>query len=325
MKGLHGEAARQAIAYDVELVLAGLGLPGVQRSQGGERRRAATAYGPVEENAPDVARVWDRPAVYRRRVWLSRASRAGVSIERRLLPSQGGGVTLAQTFRGDGTRVVVTHAATVLTEISVCQGSLSFPLASAEIVAPARFVLALPARSVLPMRFARARVESRGTARFESPAFAGPLLVAGASLADAPAPWRSASCTWLDADRGVATAVRDARRALHDLIAHPAPVRAAARRVDLAAATLARQFSRAYGLSPKEYCQRARVFEGVLRLLAGARIIDAAFTAGFSDLTRFYVAFRRIVGVTPGVYARVKNRQDGDAGSRHRASADPGP
>jgi AraC-like DNA-binding protein len=232
---------------------------------------------------------------------------------------------LAQTFRGDGTRVVVTHAATVLSEIRVCQGSLSFPLASAEIDAPPRFLLALPPRSVLPMRFVGARVDSCGTARFEPPAFAAPLFVAGASLADAPAAWRSACCTWLDADLGVATAVRDARRALHDLIAHPAPVRAAARRVNLAAATLARQFSRAYGLSPKEYCQRARVFEGVLRLLEGARVIDAAFTAGFADLTRFYVAFRRIVGVTPGVYARVKNRQDRSAGSRHGSDADPGP
>jgi AraC-like DNA-binding protein len=123
----------------------------------------------------------------------------------------------------------------------------------------------------------------------------------------------------------VATAVRDARRALHDLIAHPAPVRAAARQVDLAPATLARRFSHAYGLSPKEYCQRARVFEGVLRLLAGMRVIDTAFTAGFSDLSRFYVAFRRIVGVTPGVYARVKNRQDDGAGSRHGAATDSEP
>jgi len=63
--------------------------------------------------------------------------RGGVSIERRLLPSCDGGIALEQIFHGDGTRTVVTHAASVLTEISVLAGALSFPLACAEIAAPA--------------------------------------------------------------------------------------------------------------------------------------------------------------------------------------------
>jgi AraC-like DNA-binding protein len=48
----------------------------------------------------------------------------------------------------------------------------------------------------------------------------------------------------------------------------------------------------------------------VLRLLSGAQVVEAGLDAGFSDVGRFYAAFRRLVGATPGRYARVKNRQD---------------
>lgn len=238
--------------------------------------------------------------------------RGGVSIERRLVPSRDGRICLEQSFHGDGTRTIVTHGASLLSEIAVCEGHLSFPLASGEIAAPAQFLLALPPRSALPIRFSRARVESRGVADFGDVRLAAPLLVPDGSFADGwaldPPPVASVP---LDADRAVPVRIRRARQALHDLAMHPAPVAMAARRVGLAAATLTRGFASAYGISPKQYCQRARVFEAVLRLLAGAQVIEAGFAAGFSDLGRFYAAFRRVVGATPGGYARVRNRQDG--------------
>jgi AraC-like DNA-binding protein len=236
--------------------------------------------------------------------------RDGLSIERRLLPSRDGRVWLEQRFRGDGTRTIVTHRAMVLTEIAVCEGTLSFPLASGEIEAPPRFLLAVPPRSALPLRFERARLESRGMADFGAARFDAPLLVAGGTLADVPDPWLAPDAIRLDADRAVSVGVRQARQALHELLMHRAPVGSAARRVGLAAETLARGFVRAYGVSPMQYCQRARVFEAVLRLLSGAQVVEAGLDAGFSDVGRFYAAFRRLVGATPGRYARVKNRQD---------------
>jgi AraC-like DNA-binding protein len=236
--------------------------------------------------------------------------RGGVSIERRLLPSRDGRVWLDQSFRGQGTRTIVTHGAFLVTEIAVREGSLSFALASGEIEAPPRFVIAVPPRCALPLRFARARIESRGVAAFGAVAFDAPILVPGASLDDVPHPWLAADPIRLDPDGAVPVRVRRARHALHDLIMHPAPVGCAARRVGLAPETLVRGFARAYAISPKQYCQRARVFEAVLRLLSGAQVVEAGFDAGFSDVRRFYAAFRRVVGATPGGYARVKNRQD---------------
>jgi AraC-like DNA-binding protein len=244
-----------------------------------------------------------------RLVRLVTGPRGGVSIDRRLLPSRDGRVWLEQRFRGDGARTIVTHRASVLAEVAVCEGALSFPLASGEIEAPRRLLLAVPPRSALPLRFEGAWVESRGVAELGAARFDAPLLVAGCSL-DEEAPWLAPDAILLDADRAVPVRVRRARQALHDLLMHPAPVGGAARRVGLAGATLVRGFARAYGVSPVQYCQRARVFEAVLRLLSGTRVVEAGLDAGFSDVGRFYAAFRRIVGATPGGYARVKNRQD---------------
>jgi len=114
----------------------------------------------------------------------------------------------------------------------------------------------------------------------------------------------------LDADAGVAQPIVQARRLLHHLISHPAPVRTAANSVGICAETISRGFSCAYKLSPKQYCHRARLHEAVLRLIAGATIIDAAFDAGFCDLKRFYNQFKRLLGVTPGAYTHIKKRQD---------------
>jgi AraC-like DNA-binding protein len=110
--------------------------------------------------------------------------------------------------------------------------------------------------------------------------------------------------------------MRAARERLHDLIAHPAPVRATAASLGIHADALTRAFGQVYGVSPKEYCHRARLFEAALLLLTGAAILDVAFDAGFNDLSRFYAQFRRHLGTTPGVYARVGKRQDPAADPR---------
>jgi AraC-like DNA-binding protein len=73
---------------------------------------------------------------------------------------------------------------------------------------------------------------------------------------------------------------------------------------------LTRAFTLAYGVPPKQYCNRARLFEAVIRLLSGVPIIEVALASGFNDLKRFYAQFRQLVRATPGVYAHVKKRQD---------------
>src|SRR5262249_39018871 len=114
----------------------------------------------------------------------------------------------------------------------------------------------------------------------------------------------------LDPDEGVPLTIARARRVLHESIAHPSPARVAAKQVGICPETLTRGFRRAYAIGPKTYCHRARLFDAVLQLISGAAIVDAALHARFSDIKRFYTQFKRLLATTPGVYARIKKRQD---------------
>jgi AraC-like DNA-binding protein len=243
--------------------------------------------------------------------WISQ--RAGLRIERKLVPAGAGLIGLAQTFQGDGMRVVVTHRAALVARVAIHGGELSFPRAGGDVPAPSAFVLVIPPRSVVRMCFRDARIDSLGVAgAFE---LSGPpSLRAFVRLAlDGETAMRAASgerLADLDADRGVPRFVVGARTALHLHLGHPAPVRRAARAVNVAPETLTRGFHRAYGIGAKEYCHRARLFDAVLSLLGGAAIAQSAFEAGFNDLKRFYAQFRRAIGATPGAYS-IKKRQDG--------------
>jgi AraC-like DNA-binding protein len=225
-------------------------------------------------------------------------------------------VALAQTFIGSDTRTLVTHDTFVLARVELLEGGLSFPLNSRCIQAPDRFLLAVPPRSVLPMTFERARVRSEGITGFSHLITNGPALLTcegNEPFLDLEAA-RRAICApileTLDPDADVAPVIARARGLLHELIAHPAPVRTAAKQVGIRQETLSRGFHQAYKISPKQYCHRARLFEAVLRLLSGVSIVDAALASGFWDLKRFYTQFNRLLGTTPGVYTQVKKRQD---------------
>lgn len=212
--------------------------------------------------------------------------------------------------------MVVTHGAFLVARVEVLAGRMVFPLASGEICAGERFVFFLPPRSVLPMRFDEAEVVSTGVAGFGAVALNEAVALADEGIADridkaeVGRLLRAPVLHSLSADDGVAALWVLARRMMHEALAHPAPVRHVARSLEIPVETLCRGFSREFGLSPKQYCHRARLFEAVLRLAAGATIVESAFAAGFGDLKRFYQQFRRIVGTTPGEYARVKKRQD---------------
>ena len=59
------------------------------------------------------------------------------------------------------------------------------------------------------------------------------------------------------------------------------------------------------GLSPAEYIRKYRLTQGAKRLLAGnARVIDAAYDAGFTNVDTFTRAFYREFGLSPSDYKK---------------------
>jgi AraC-like DNA-binding protein len=242
--------------------------------------------------------------------------RGGIVVERSLYLAQGVAM-LRQRFYGDDTRSIVTHDAGVRSSVEVRRGRLVIPLPSGDIVAPTRFVLAVPPRSILALRFEQAEVVTEGTgAAHRLDDHATPAIeavVASSPLAMAVAGHVLAR---LDPDAGVAAPLVRARAALHAAIGTSAPVRVAAAAAGMAPETLARRFADAYRITPKQYCHRARLFDAVILLFDGVPVLDAALRAGFNDLTRFYAQFRRLLGGTPGAYARIRKRQDAAARAR---------
>jgi AraC-like DNA-binding protein len=240
----------------------------------------------------------------------------GAIVVQRSLRIEAGVPLLRQRFVGSDTRVVVTHDASLRSVVEVRAGRLWLGTARREVLAPARFVLAVPPRSLLVMRFEGAEVDADGTGAAGAldghtvptlealPAGASPRAACGAAIAQ------------IDPDLGAPPQLAAARARLHDVIGALAPVRTVAADVGLRAETLTRRFAAAFGIEPKRYCHRARLFDAAVRLFAGASIVDAALDAGFNDLKRFYVQFRRQLDATPGDYATIgapqarRKRQD---------------
>lgn len=239
--------------------------------------------------------------------------RGGVRLKRAVSWPARDVIALTQTFSGSASRTIVTHAASLIAQVEVLSGAVTFPLTSGTVRAPRRFIMVVPPRSVLPIRFEEATVATvgLGTMADREPRRQPALLEWSTAM---PLEWPALSAAplvaVLDADADVAPAIVAARRLLHDDLAGAAPIRLAARRLGLRADSLSREFVRAYGCPPKQYCTRARMFDAVIALLTGAGILDAALRAGFGDLKRFYDHFRQMLETTPGTYASIKNRQD---------------
>jgi AraC-like DNA-binding protein len=245
--------------------------------------------------------------------------RGGIVIERSLYLAEGVAM-LRQRFSGNDTRVVVTHEAGIRSVVEVRRGRLVIPLASGDFVAPARFVMAVPPRSIIALRFEHAEVITEGTgAAHRLDGHATPAIEAVAASSSAARHAMAVTghvLAQLDPDVALAAPLVRARAALHAAIGTPAPVRAAAAAAGMAPETLARRFADAYRITPKQYCHRARLFDAAILLFDGASVLDAALRAGFNDLTRFYTQFRRLLGGTPGAYARIRKRQDAVARAR---------
>jgi AraC family transcriptional regulator len=66
--------------------------------------------------------------------------------------------------------------------------------------------------------------------------------------------------------------------------------------------SLARAFTRRFGIAPMAYARRIRIERAIGAVGAGTRSVDAACAAGFADQPHFTRAFRAAFGTTPAAY-----------------------
>ena len=93
------------------------------------------------------------------------------------------------------------------------------------------------------------------------------------------------------------------RERLHAEYTGPVDLNAAARDLGVSKAHLIRSFTTAVGLPPYEYVTNLRIEQAKLLIAGGWSLGDVAKAAGYYDQSQLNRHFRRIVGVTPGVYA----------------------
>lgn len=99
-------------------------------------------------------------------------------------------------------------------------------------------------------------------------------------------------------------AVRRARAYLHDALAEKINLDALAEHAALDKFHLVRAFRSEVGLPPYEYLTQLRVARAKVLLERRVLVAEAAQAVGFYDESQLARHFRRIVGVTPGAYAR---------------------
>lgn len=99
-------------------------------------------------------------------------------------------------------------------------------------------------------------------------------------------------------------AVRRARELLHDAVPGKLTLDELADHARLDKFHLVRAFRAEVGLPPYEYLTYLRVSRARELLQGGATVAEAAQVVGFYDESQLFRHFRRIVGVTPGAYAK---------------------
>ena len=140
--------------------------------------------------------------------------------------------------------------------------------------------------------------------------------VALRSLSDAPKPLDAESkSAHLEAPTtqkmlpGSGLACRQARRALEYIEAHlgsQIEIREIARLVALSKSHFSRAFKQRVGFSPRAYVSARRVERAKFMMSSTTeRLSDIALVCGFSDQSHLNRHFRRIVGMSPGLWRRV--------------------
>lgn len=247
--------------------------------------------------------------------WLISRNRV-LKMRRRVLFASPDRLHVVQDFEAQGEHhsVLATAHYWFASLVTVREGSLGFRdgYGTRRMESP-RFLLYLPAGSLVRMPLCSARVQTLGiTARVQPQGWPEVPVAIPCTLTDEDALSEGALSAVLraipkkecriDADRGVDARTRALRRRLYERALGPAPVGRTALERAMAPAVLSRTFSGAFGLSPREYCQRVRVHAAAVSLLGGLSIVQVALDSGWQDLSRFYRQFRRATGQTPGRY-----------------------
>ncbi len=102
-------------------------------------------------------------------------------------------------------------------------------------------------------------------------------------------------------ERGVAQSLRDL---LDERLLQGIALQEAARLVHAHPAHLVRAFSGAFGIAPHQYLMSRRIDLARRLLLDGQPPGEVATAAGFYDQSHLTRHFKRVVGITPGRYAR---------------------
>ncbi|MEV7697059.1 AraC family transcriptional regulator [Streptomyces sp. NPDC086779] len=102
-------------------------------------------------------------------------------------------------------------------------------------------------------------------------------------------------------DRRIAYALRDL---LDARFVEGLTLREAAEKLHSHHTHLVRAFNREFGMAPHQYLTGRRVDLARRLLLGGMRVPEVAASAGFYDQSHFSRHFKRVVGTSPGHYAR---------------------
>ncbi len=102
---------------------------------------------------------------------------------------------------------------------------------------------------------------------------------------------------------------------LDDHLDEAVTLEAAANRFGMSRSLLSREFRRHTGLSFVGHCNRRRLERAAGLMAAGdASVAEAAFSAGFANLSHFHRQFKSVYGMTPAAFRR-KIRDDGGMGA----------
>ena len=98
--------------------------------------------------------------------------------------------------------------------------------------------------------------------------------------------------------------VRRARELLHARFQEMLPLAELAQAAGTDRFALLRAFSRELGMTPHEYQIHLRIARSCRLIAQGVPLADVAIAVGYSEQSALHRPFTRLVGVTPGAYAR---------------------
>jgi AraC-like DNA-binding protein len=102
--------------------------------------------------------------------------------------------------------------------------------------------------------------------------------------------------------------IRAARRELGGRLDETLDLAELGHRVGLSPFHLHRLYRKTWGLTPAEHRLEARLRQARRLIVDGAAIADVAAALGFADQSHFSRAFRKLMGVPPGLWARQVRR-----------------